>query len=262
MTIFERSIQVKGFSTTDPVINYPPMIRLDGTYNTSGSSIAMSAVNGGYMTITGSGAANGNLILQSTQSGIKGKVLIDEVTDSTTTTTGALVVSGGVGIAERLTVGKTITAAVATADTHLCTFKQAKSTHNYATFTTGAGVAWDTVNTIVITESTIPAGTWMFFVNGAMNSTTASLVASVELQTSATFDESKRVAWTLWLGGSGVRSVSCASGAVVLASATTVKLFVHPDRTAGTEPCTGNIEVGLSVDPDINVVVNAIQLAV
>jgi hypothetical protein len=49
-------------------------------------------------TITGGTSSSGNLILRSTTNGTKGNVRIDETTNTTSSTTGALVVSGGIGI--------------------------------------------------------------------------------------------------------------------------------------------------------------------
>jgi hypothetical protein len=62
--------------------------------------------NGGQ-TIIGARDANGDLILRSTSNVTKGQVLVDETTDSTTTSEGAFAVSGGVGIIKNLNVGGT-----------------------------------------------------------------------------------------------------------------------------------------------------------
>lgn len=55
--------------------------------------------------ITGNSTESGTLILRSTSNATKGRVIIDETTASTSATTGALTVAGGVGIAGRLNVG-------------------------------------------------------------------------------------------------------------------------------------------------------------
>ncbi len=57
---------------------------------------------------TGSTASGGSLILRSTSNVTKGQILIDEVTDSSSTTTGALAISGGVGIAKNLYTGASL----------------------------------------------------------------------------------------------------------------------------------------------------------
>lgn len=61
--------------------------------------------------VTGSTSASGNLVLRSTTSGTKGQVYIDEGTASSSTTTGALRVAGGAGIAGSCYVGGTLSCA-------------------------------------------------------------------------------------------------------------------------------------------------------
>ena len=58
--------------------------------------------------VTGSDLSGGNLTLRSTTNATKGRVVVDEVTDSSSTASGALTVAGGVGIAKRLTTGGNI----------------------------------------------------------------------------------------------------------------------------------------------------------
>lgn len=58
--------------------------------------------------INGSEAAGGNLTLRSTTSGTKGRVIVDETTESSSTVSGAFTVAGGVGIAKRLYTGGNI----------------------------------------------------------------------------------------------------------------------------------------------------------
>ncbi len=48
---------------------------------------------------------NGNLVLRSTLNEEKGQVIIDETTESTSKTTGSLVINGGVGIGKNLNIG-------------------------------------------------------------------------------------------------------------------------------------------------------------
>jgi len=64
---------------------------------------------GGQIAIGGT-AASDNLVLRSTSNGTKGQVWIDEVTASSSTTTGALRVSGGVGVAGSIFAGPTVSA--------------------------------------------------------------------------------------------------------------------------------------------------------
>ena len=59
----------------------------------------------GGQTITGGTGASENLVLRSTSNGTKGKISIDETTESSSITTGSLIVSGGVGIAKKLYIG-------------------------------------------------------------------------------------------------------------------------------------------------------------
>lgn len=62
-------------------------------------------------TITGGTAASDKLTLRSTSNGTKGQVYLDETTPSTSTTSGALVVAGGVGVAGKLVTGNGLTVA-------------------------------------------------------------------------------------------------------------------------------------------------------
>lgn len=66
---------------------------------------------GGQVLVGGTAASN-NLVLRSTTNGLKGQVWVDENTPSTTPTSGALRVTGGVGINENLNVGGIAAAAV------------------------------------------------------------------------------------------------------------------------------------------------------
>jgi len=59
-------------------------------------------------TITGSESSGGNLTLRSTTNATKGRVIVDETTESSSTTTGAFTVAGGVGIAKKLYTGGNI----------------------------------------------------------------------------------------------------------------------------------------------------------
>ena len=62
----------------------------------------------GGQTATGGTAASNNLVLRSTSNGTKGQVYLDETTDSSSTTTGALRVDGGAGIAKNVFIGGTL----------------------------------------------------------------------------------------------------------------------------------------------------------
>lgn len=59
----------------------------------------------GGQTATGGTAASNNLVLRSTTNGTKGQVYLDETTASTSPTTGALRIDGGVGVGGQLTAG-------------------------------------------------------------------------------------------------------------------------------------------------------------
>ena len=63
----------------------------------------LSGRTGGQVLTGGTGASN-TLTLRSTSNATKGSILIDETTSSTSTTTGALVVTGGVGIGQGITI--------------------------------------------------------------------------------------------------------------------------------------------------------------
>lgn len=80
------------------------------TLNVSSSKISFNPSTGTINVgiVTGSSASSGNLVLRSTTSGTKGQVYIDESTASSSTTSGALRVAGGVGIAGSCYVGGTM----------------------------------------------------------------------------------------------------------------------------------------------------------
>jgi hypothetical protein len=80
----------------------------------------LSGRTGGQVITGGTGASN-SLTLRSTSNTTKGSILIDEVTASTSTTTGALVVSGGVGIGGSLFAGNTVRFTNTTASTSTTT---------------------------------------------------------------------------------------------------------------------------------------------
>jgi hypothetical protein len=75
-----------------------PHSGLSGLLNDEHTQYTLLAGRSGGQTITGGTAASNTLILRSTSNATKGQVFIDETTASTNTTTGALVVTGGVGI--------------------------------------------------------------------------------------------------------------------------------------------------------------------
>ena len=63
------------------------------------SSGTLIATIGQYGIVQGGTGASGNLVLRSTTSGTKGQVYIDETTPASSTTSGALRVGGGIGVA-------------------------------------------------------------------------------------------------------------------------------------------------------------------
>ena len=65
-----------------------------------GNLSGMSTITGpaGGEIITGGTASGDVLILRSTTNGTKGSVIFDETTPSTSTTTGAVIIAGGIGI--------------------------------------------------------------------------------------------------------------------------------------------------------------------
>ena len=73
--------------------------------------------------LTGGEGNSNNLVLRSTSAGTKGQVYVDENTASSSTTTGALRVSGGVGIAGSCYVGGTVQAQTLT-ETSSITLKE------------------------------------------------------------------------------------------------------------------------------------------
>ena len=73
------------------------------------STVPLLAGRAGGQILTGGTASGDDLTLRSTSNGTKGNVIIDETTVSTSSTTGALIVGGGVGIADDLFVGDAVT---------------------------------------------------------------------------------------------------------------------------------------------------------
>jgi hypothetical protein len=75
------------------------------TLNTSSTKLSFQPSTGALTLpiVTGGTGASNTLTLRSTSNATKGRVIIDETTPSTTTTSGALTVGGGVGIAGQLT---------------------------------------------------------------------------------------------------------------------------------------------------------------
>lgn len=69
------------------------------------AELLLLAGRSGGQIATGGTAASDTLTLRSTSNVTKGKVLLDEATESTTPITGALVVYGGVGVGKALNIG-------------------------------------------------------------------------------------------------------------------------------------------------------------
>jgi len=112
----DKTINVSDDTTTNSTF-YPLF-----TSSTSGTITAATVSSSklrfnpsaGTMTVgivTGSTSASANLVLRSTTNGSKGQVYIDEGTASSSTSTGALRVAGGVGIAGSVFIGGTMSAA-------------------------------------------------------------------------------------------------------------------------------------------------------
>lgn len=114
----DKSITVANDTTTNSNAYYPML-----TTASSGSITGSTVSNSRFKFNPGSGVlfsailtgndnvASGNLVLRSTTSGSKGQIYIDEGTASSSTTTGALRVAGGVGIAGSCYVGGTVNCA-------------------------------------------------------------------------------------------------------------------------------------------------------
>lgn len=82
---------------------------LTGLSDDDHTQYSLLAGRSGGQTLTGGTDASNNLVLRSTSNGTKGQVYVDETTTSTSSTTGALRVGGGVGIAENINVAGTAT---------------------------------------------------------------------------------------------------------------------------------------------------------
>jgi hypothetical protein len=85
-----------------------PHSGLSGLTNDDHTQYTLLAGRSGGQTITGGTAASNSLTLRSTTNATKGSILIDETTVTSSTTTGALRVSGGVGIAGGLYTGTAV----------------------------------------------------------------------------------------------------------------------------------------------------------
>jgi hypothetical protein len=92
-TTVSSDTTVTGFNRSSTKLQYTP------------STGTLFATVGQFATIVGSTSASTNLVLRSTTNATKGQVYIDETTASSGTTSGALRVGGGVGIAGSLYVG-------------------------------------------------------------------------------------------------------------------------------------------------------------
>lgn len=107
-----------GVSVTDDTTTnsaFYPLFTSSSSGTISGATVSSTKLqfnpSAGTITVgilTGSSSASGNLVLRSTTSGTKGQVYIDEGTASSSTTTGALRVAGGAGIAGSVYVGGTL----------------------------------------------------------------------------------------------------------------------------------------------------------
>jgi hypothetical protein len=81
---------------------------LTGLSDDDHTQYALLAGRSGGQTLTGGTAASNNLVLRSSSNGTKGQIYLDETTASTSATTGALRVDGGVGIGGALNVAGAI----------------------------------------------------------------------------------------------------------------------------------------------------------
>lgn len=122
---------------------------LGGLTDDDHSQYGLLAGRGGGQTLTGGTAASNNLTLRSTSDGSKGTVKLDETTVTTSATTGALVVDGGIGVGGSLYVGSGI---------------RVDGTTKLATSLSGA---------LSASEGTVSAGT-LSIANGGTSQTTAS----------------------------------------------------------------------------------------
>jgi hypothetical protein len=95
--------------TTSGTIHYPTLTTLTSgvatVLNTSSTKLSFVPSTGTLFTtvLTGGTGASNTLTLRSTSNATKGRIVVDESTVSTSTSTGALTVSGGVGVAGQIT---------------------------------------------------------------------------------------------------------------------------------------------------------------
>lgn len=111
-----------GIAVSDPgstaTVHYPIFGTASGSLPTTLTPLARSNLSFVPSTgdlrapiITGGTASGGTLTLRSTTDATKGQVYIDETTSSTSTSTGALRVGGGIGVAGSINFGGTLTRA-------------------------------------------------------------------------------------------------------------------------------------------------------
>jgi len=108
--------EVAWFNSQNTSIHVPTIIT-DTTASTSSTTGALSvagglgvagSIFGNALIITGGTTASNDLILRSTSNATKGRVLVDEDENATSTTTGSLVVVGGFGLGQDFHIGGNI----------------------------------------------------------------------------------------------------------------------------------------------------------
>lgn len=192
----------------------------------------------GGQIIFGGNSSGENLILRSTNNATKGQVIIDETTVSTSISTGALVVAGGVGISGATFIGDNILISGTTTSTGLATLSSGAKISNISPVST--------VDNSVIT-------------GGASMSIYASSTAAIPTLTlQAKFGD-------ITVGNINITtttaSTSTSTGALVIAGGVGIggSLFVNTG-TIATINCTTFTSSGSVTTPIINGVTNSLTI--
>lgn len=176
----------------------------------------------GGQTATGGTGASDNLVLRSTTNGTKGQVYLDETTASTSPTTGALRVDGGVGVGGQLSAGGALRS-----DTSLVLSDPGAGTN---TVTVQAGTVSASYSVTLPTAQA--TGAQQALVNDGTGVTSWQ---SLTPQIFGTFQTGRSiVAGTGITSGAGHMSTTAANQLIFVAGASGVTVTANPAISAGT----------------------------
>ena len=209
----------------------------------SGGKTTVSDVTASTSTTTGALVVSGGVGI-ATKLNVGGATTITDATASTSTTTGALVVSGGVGIATKLNVGGATTITDATAST--------STTTGALVVSGGVGIATklNVGGATTITDATASTSTTTgaLVVSGGVGIATKLNVGGATTITDATASTSTTTGALIVSGGVGIAGILNVGGATSLTGATKIS-----DTTISTSTTTGALIVsgGVGIAGDL-----------